>query len=275
MSNIGYLGYKDTTGAVHGFIDNSGAPQICVQQYLQAIAEGDITGHTLISKTGYGPAATAAETTLWNPGTAYVFPTANISVEVISTSANDDGSPAGTGANTVVLNYLSSDYNVHTTTLTMNGTTAVAGPTDFFRTNEFYVTSAGSLKRAAGVISLRLVGGAATVYDQIAAGYNASRNSVYTVPLGKIVYIHDIMFSCAYSTAGKSERMILQTTCDPLGVVRTDGLFFPHYEAMLLDYSVQKVVGAPIKCPEKTDIKVSIIGETNAQSTCSYSGWIE
>jgi hypothetical protein len=193
----------------------------------------------------------------------------------VSTSVNDLV-VTGSGARTVHLTYLDSAYAEHEWTFNMNGTTPVAGPTNFFRTNGFHVITTGATGMVAGVVSLRLVGGAATVYDQMAVGSSASRNSVYTVPAGKSAYIHDIMFSCAYSTAGKSERMVLLTSVTPHGVVSTTGLvFWPKYEAMVVDSNVQKTDGAPIICPPKTDIKVNIFGETNAQSTCSYSGWIE
>jgi hypothetical protein len=97
---------------------------------------------------------------------------------------------------------------------------------------------------------------------------------VYTVPLGKKLTISGVFFSCAYSTAGKSERMTLHTSVSPSGVVLTSGtLFYPQFEAMLVDGNVDAHV--MIVCPEKTDLKVSIIGETNAQSTSKIVGWLE
>lgn len=245
--------------------------RVTAQSYLQMISEGYITGHSIFQKIGYSPAATTSQTSLWNPGTEYVFPDANISVEAVSTSANDTA--AGSGAKTCHLAYLDSNYIEKTYTFIMNGTTPVAGPTDFFRVNTFHVETGA---KTAGVVSLRLVGGAATVYGQMPIGETRSRNSIYTVPLGKTVFIHDIIFSCAYSTAGKSERMTLHTSVSPDGTVSTTGiLFYPQFEAMIVDGTAYKNDGAPIKCPEKTDIKVSIIGETNAISVSSVNGWIE
>lgn len=249
-----------------------GGLRVMNQNYLQAVAEGDIAGHALWRKTGYHPAAAAAETTLWNLGTQYVFPTAAISVEAISTSTNDT-SGGSAGAKTIYLEYLDSTYAAKTFTFNMNGQTAVAGPTDFFRVNSFDVSTG---TKSAGVISLRLVGGAATVYSQIPVGGTISRNSVYTVPLGKMLFIQDVFFSAAYSISGKTERVILHTSCRQDGVVITTGLiFFPQFEAMLMDSSVSRRAEAPIMCHEKADIKVSVIGETNAIVTSELSGWIE
>ncbi len=268
-----FFGVKiiDTNGVAQGVSIRVGA--ITIRNYLQAIGEGDVPNTVVFEKTGYSPASTTSPTTLWNVGTNYVFPTANIAVEIVSTSANDIA-VTGSGARTVFLRYLSSDYVEHEWTFDLNGVTPVAGPTNFFRTNMFHMVTSGATGMVAGVVSLRLVGGAATVYDQIAVGSSTGRNSVYTVPLGKTVFIHDVMFSCAYSTAGKSERMVLFTSVTPNQVTSTTGLiFWPKYEAMLVDGNVQKVDGAPIICPEKTDIKVNIFGEANAQSTVNYSGW--
>jgi hypothetical protein len=90
MTNIHGMGYLDTTGAYHGWIDNSGAPQICSQDYLQAIAEGDIANHTPWSKIGYTPTMTTTESTIWSAAGAYVFPTAAAGMEFLSSNNIDD-----------------------------------------------------------------------------------------------------------------------------------------------------------------------------------------
>lgn len=259
----------DTNGEPFDILQEDGA--ITVRDYLEAISEGDVPNHSLWRKIGYSNASTGSQTTLWNPGTEYVFPAANISVEVVSTSANDTS--AGSGAQTMHLTYLDSTYTEKTHTFTMNGTTPVAGPTDFYRVNTFHVESG---LQAAGVISLRLVGGAATVYSQCASGYTRSRNSVYTVPLGKTVHICSVLFTAAYSTSGKSVRMTLHTSRSPDEVVLTSGtLFYPELEMMLVDNIGAMPNKVVLKLPEKTDIKVSVIGETNAKCTSFMHGWIE
>ena len=245
------------------------------RSYLQAVAEGDIANHTLFEKVSYHPASTAAETTVWVLGTQYVFPAAEIAVEIISSSVNDVAA-TGTGARTVVMGYLDDTYTLKKHTFNLNGTTAVAGPTDLFRLNMLYVATAGSGGKTAGNISVRLVGGAATVYGYIAIGHTTNRSSVFTVPLGYTVYIQDVIFTSAYSSAGKTERITLHTSVNPEGVVNTDGLlFYNKFEAMVVDGNVVKNGGAPIKCPEKTDVKISVIGETNAQIICTITGWME
>jgi hypothetical protein len=243
--------------------------------YIFAISEGDIPGHIIQHKMGYTNAASTIETTLWNPGTQYVFPAGTISVEAVSDSANDLA-VTGSGARTIHLTYLDINYVEKTFTFNMNGVTPVAGPTDFFRVNSFHVETAGATGKTAGICNLRLVGGAATIYGQMPVGSTRSRNSVFTVSIGKIYYIENVFFSAAYSSSGKSEKMTLHASLSPDGVVSTVGtIFWPYFEAMLVDGVAYDPSDAPLKFPEKTDIKVSVIGETNAKCTSRISGWLE
>ena len=262
----------DTTGNSQGILIDQGL--LITGGYLQSIAEGYIPNHYVWRKIGYTNASSATETTLWNPGTQYVFPTGNISVSVASTSASDTS--AGTGARTIHMDYLDSNYEEKTHTFTLNGVTNVNGPTDFYRVNTFHVETAGSTGKSVGIISLYLTGTPATLYSQIPANATRARNSVYTVPAGKTVYIHDVMFTAGYKTAGKTVRITLHTSISPDNVVSTSGtIFWPRWESIIVDGMCNKVDGAPIKCPEKTDLKVSVVGETLAQCTSSLDGWIE
>lgn len=265
----------DAVSGLQANVIGDGSLVVINQSYEKAIAEGYITGHTTFYKKGLSPAASATETTLWNPATAYVFPAAAISIEVISSSANDIDT-TGTGARTVYIEYLDDTYATQTATLALNGVAAVAGPTDFFRLNRFYVLTAGSGGKTAGTVSLRLVGGAATVYGQIGVGQTDSRSSIYTVPLGKTLYITDIVFSCAYSTAGKSERITLHASKAPENGISTTGtIFWPYTEIMLIDNVYVSSSQSVLKFDATTDIKVSVIGETNAICTSEIRGWLE
>jgi hypothetical protein len=97
MSKFGYLGFKDTNGDPHGFINNAGAPQICNQPYLQALAEGDIANHTPWSKIGYAAVPATTECDVWSAcgvGSAnYVIPlmAAEATRRILSNNAADVG----------------------------------------------------------------------------------------------------------------------------------------------------------------------------------------
>ena len=273
LNTLSVVSGKRLNDGVHGVVPLAADNSMFVTSvpYVYAIAEGDIPAHTIKMKMGYHPAATAAETTLWNPGTQYVFMTGATAVEALSSSAADTS--AGAGAKTVHMNYLTTGYVESSFTFTMNGVTPVAGPVDVFRINSFHV---GTGAAAVGTINVRLVGGAATIYSQIAAGNTRAMNSVYTVPIGKTFYVENIFFSVAYSSAGKSEKMTFHASKNPEGIVSTSGiLFWPYFEAMLVDGMAYDPSESPLLFPEKTDIKVSVIGETNAKCTARYTGWLE
>ena len=71
-------------------------------------------------------------------------------------------------------------------------------------------------------------------------------------------------------------RMTFQASVTPEGLVVTTGtLFYPYFESMLVDSTAYDPSEAPLLFPATTDIKVSVIGETLAQCTCRYTGWLE
>jgi hypothetical protein len=123
--------------------------------------------------------------------------------EIVSTSANDTG--AGTGAQTVTLVMLDSNFEQHIFDITLNGTTPVPvqydpgsglitswiafNPIgcDFDIFPHFPTTSkvatAGTGTTNEGVITLRLTGAGAT-HGRIDAGTSVFGNLIYTVPAG-------------------------------------------------------------------------------------------
>jgi len=243
--------------------------------YTYDIAEGNISGHTPWTKTGYNPNVGTTQETVWSYSTEYVFPAAAMQMEVVS-SDNTQDKPGGTGALSVYMVYLDGNYIEHTETLTLNGTTAVPTvATDIYRVNNVRCASVGTGGKPVGNITLRGVGGGST-YSYMLAGYTRARNSVYTVPAGKTLFINSIMFSCADATKGV--RFINQATYDNMAdTILTPGIFFmPYTEATLYNNVMVKVLEVPTKLPEKTDIRVSVIsGQAGALADVQLKGWLE
>lgn len=79
---------------------------------------------------------------------------------MLSDSVNDTA--AGTGARTVFISGLDSNYDVISETVTLNGTSAVQTVRSYLRVNSFLIMSAGSGKTNAGSITLRVTGGGST-----------------------------------------------------------------------------------------------------------------
>jgi len=212
---------------------------------------------------------------MWTNSTEYAFPVAAGQMEVISSQAADAGD--GTGARTVRVGYLKSDYSESSVTLTLNGTTAVAtgaSHADIWRINSFRVMTTGTGLVPAGNLTLRIAGAGAT-HGYIRAGKTRARSCFYTVPLGKTLYVTSIAFAAAgakyllYTTHANYETLS--------GTILQRGLFMPFHEVILLNATYSKDLIIPTRLPATVDLKVSVLCESasGAIGTCALRGWIE
>jgi hypothetical protein len=276
MSYFGQVRLIDTAGVAQGALMESGS--LTIRDYLKAIAEGDVAGHVNFTKFGRCTASNSS-IDLWEGNAAYVFPVAATTLDVTS-SDNTNDKAGGTGALTVTIEGLDAAYNFITSTVTMNGTTIVTTASSFLRVNRMWVASAGSTGAAVGTISAKIHGGA-TVYAMISPGLSQSRQLIYTVPLGKTLYITSISFSSGVgNTTGNSKAnyMIFTTraTVNPYtGLVST--IFYPYNEIGLENQSWWRELEVPTVIPSTADLKVSVAGDTALSVGCvaAIRGWIE
>lgn len=129
---------------------------------------------------------------IWSGGGLYPFLTAATNLEIVSSSVNDTA--AGTGARTVTIFGLDASYVEISSTVTLNGTTAVAVPIQYFRINSILVITAGSLEVNDGAITVRDAGAGAT-RGLIPQNVSISRQAIFTVPAGHTLSIHSILGS--------------------------------------------------------------------------------
>lgn len=125
--------------------------------------------------------------------TAYVEQTTNAQRSVVSSSASD--AAAGTGARTIRITYLDSNYKgFYTETLTLNGTTAVnTVNTNICFVEKIEVLSTGSFGANVGVVSIKTTtGGGGTTFFSIAVADNVTFQCHHYVPAGKTGYIQSI-----------------------------------------------------------------------------------
>ena len=271
--------YDESTSAYRGLIFNSGSPQFCSQDYLYAIAEGDIAGHDLYSKFGRVVGVSTSIVDVW-PGeggiaSTYVFPTTAQQIRVVSTSAND--ASGGTGANTVVLTGLDSNYDEISETITMTGLTVATTSNSFLRVNGCYVATAGSLGSAAGTITFKNSTGTpdTITYSSISSGLTACRQLIYTVPSGKTLYLTSMVIG---SGDGGNSLKLNAVIFTPKFRLFGSSVFIPQGELFAINGETVRVLEAPAKIPEKTDVKMSVQGDyASASTTCigAVRGWIE
>ena len=247
-----------------------------VRSWGEAISKGLVPGATPFSKTGYNPDVdSAAVEDIWYGGGLINFPASAMQMEIISTNAND--ASGGTGVGNVTIGYLNATGVANTVDVAMNGTTEVlTSVSDIFRVQNFRAKTVGALGVAAGNISLRHTSNT-PVYSMIAIGMTRARNSAWTVPAGKTLYITSITASATCGTSGRPAIVTLMATYDDKSaLVLPAGFFMPHFEIGLQDQALLRQLYEPVKFPANTDLKfkASVLGNDVMIHT-ALRGWYE
>ncbi len=179
-------------GVRAGQIDGYG-----LRDYFLDVARGVVTfnGVTVKQVNKFGEnqdvdIGTVPET-LWSQGALHVPPTAARTHDIASTSAADDGSPGGTGAQTVRVYGLDSSWLEQEEDVTLNGTTNVATANTYTRIFRMKVLTAGSGMTNAGLITATAQTDA-TVTAAIPIGESQTQMAVWTVPSGKTAYLRTL-----------------------------------------------------------------------------------
>jgi len=278
VANIGKT-YDTLTGTYKGLQFNAEAPQVCSQDYLQALAEGDIAGHSHFEKFGRVTGVQTALTDVWDYGgttALYVFPAAAAKMRVVSSSVQDD--TGGSGATKIKINGLIAGYVDTTEEVTLDGTTPVQTSNSFLRINKVWV-SAGAA--AAGNISIYHLTNATPIYAYITLGFTQSRQIIFTTPTGKSLYITGMRISAGVgntTASGKINYVIftLKATVDP-GTGAASTLFYPLMEMGVVNGSFYVPFEMPIKIPATGDLRLQVQGDTAQAVGCTAAmrGWIE
>jgi len=270
---IGAVQLVDEHGVPFGVTQTDNRLRVSATSFLYDVARGSIPEREPWISIGYNPNIGTTEEDLWDTGGVYAWPAAEQQMVVVSTSAADDGNPPGLGARTVTIYYLDDAYAEHSVTLTMDGLTPVnTGVTDIFRVNSFRTITAGTTAGAVGTITLKNIAGTIT-YGSIAIGYTRDRNTCYTVPAAKKLYIASVMFS-VYG-ANKGIRYTLRTTYDDDADANRD-FFIPHLETNMTNGAIFIPLLVPLHVPTTGRVKVSgMSDQAGAVCSCSMNGWLE
>ena len=224
--------------------------------YLQ-VARNQISFHKSNFKFGFNADVDDSLETVWAQGGLYSY-LASASVLKVSSSSTADTS-AGTGARTVELSGLDTNYDEISETVTLNGQTAVNTTNEFLRINRMVVRSAGSGGQNAGVIyagtGTVTTGVPANKYATIAIGDNQTVMALWTVPRGYTAYLLQSDITVATTQNNKY--------CTVHLVSRPDGEVFQIKDKFVkAESSVHQAYTIPLKFEEKTDIEVRAIGDS-------------
>ena len=237
--------------------------------YNLRVSQGAVAGASSLSKFGYNSDVDTGEETVWTQGGLYTYPPSAALVYISSSDVND--TIVGTGARTVTVEGLDTNYGQITETVNLNGQTQVATTTQYLRVNRTYVASAGSGGTGAGVIYVATSGAASgvptgTTYAAIIAGENQSQMAVYTVPAAYSLFIDNVYFTAAVSATANHVITKLATR-DLNGVFRSRTTNILENSPLINDFEY------PLKISAKTDIECRASGSTtNNQVSASFEG---
>lgn len=180
-----------------------------------------------------------------------------------------------TGAQCWRLEYLDSTYaeKIELGVFDGNATITTVG-TDIWRINGLRIIATGTGNKPVGNITLDNAGG--TVYTFITAGFTRARNSSYTVPTGKTLYINQLV--CGYGQADTKPhwcRIYTRANVEPSTGFHTGAIFYPYTEVTSGSGSIMVEFINPTKFAAKTDIKVSAIADYAGVVSASLRGWLE
>lgn len=165
------------------------------RDFLIEVAKGNVAGHSLVRKFGFNDSVNSTLAPITD-GAVYQTPTSAISLELVSSDANDTA--AGTGARSVYIEGLDASFALQTETVSMAGTGAAALANSYTRIFRMYVATSGTYATSstashAGTITLRVSGGGATwaTIGTSAGGFPLGQTEIgcYTIPAGKTAYL--------------------------------------------------------------------------------------
>ena len=258
-----------------------GKPRISSTPYFTDIAEGNVPNHTAFRIEGTNDDVDNVKEDLWPVGGVYVFPTAGMQMELRSSSDQDSGAggvnPAGTGVRSVIITYLDDTWTELTETVTLDGTTVVTtSATDIFRIQKMCTVTAGTGKKAAGLIDIRHLADT-PIYGRIPIGENDLHQAICTVPIGMVLFIVSWQPGVGHQTGNRYARFELDATADCDDAYAAD-IFHSKDIIDIEDMAIYIPLPMPQKFPAKTDVKVTVISDNanaNAFTSVSFEGWLE
>ena len=151
-------------------------------EFKYEVAEGLRQGYETWNKWGYNADVDGATVeTVWSVGGLFTPIVSAETLNVVSTSTDDDGSPAGTGAQSVIIYGVDANLDPQTEVVTMNGTTAVTTTSSWLGVNRVALYLAGATGTNVGNINVTATI-EATTQAQIPAGEGSTQQAFSFVP---------------------------------------------------------------------------------------------
>lgn len=146
--------------------------------YVYEAALGRRQGATTWNKFGYNADVDIGTEVIAAFGGSFSPLTTASTLTIVSSSTDDDGSPAGTGANSIVIYGIDANRKSQTEVVTLNGTTNVVTATTWLGVNRAAIYLAGSTLTNVGNITITATTGG-TVQAYLPAGEGTTQQLIY------------------------------------------------------------------------------------------------
>jgi hypothetical protein len=240
--------------------------------YEQEIARGNVRGAYPVSI--YGELVTTGAVTRalvqTQDGTTLHVPQ-SVQMSLVSTSANDTA--AGSGVDTVVVEYLNGDLDYSFELVTLDGTTPVAMlATDVRWVYAVHMATAGNGGVAAGRITVTSGG---HTYARMNAGHRSSHSSFYRVPRNKTLYVSSMYGGSSSGTAAAATQVeFCSSQIDGLNQQET-GLVYAQAGLCLQDNSSTLSLNMPLPVHAGHIAGFIATSDKGATITAGFIGWVE
>ena len=240
--------------------------------YEHEIARGNVRG--AYPYAAYGRLTTNGSVTdvllRDDDGTTLVVPQ-GVQMTLVSSSASD--SAAGTGARTVVVEYLNGDLDYSFELVTLNGTTPVnMVATDVRWVQAVHVATVGSGAKAAGNITVTNGG---VTYLRVSAGERTSYNSLTRVPRQRRLFVTQ-MYAGSNSGSAAARVKVEAVTTQINGLDQSEtGLYYKVAGIAMQDGSTTLSLTAPFPVNAGQIFGYVATTDKAATITAGYMGWIE
>jgi len=215
--------------------------------FLRAVALGQVSNASYVSKHGENTDVGTSYETIWTAGGVYAWIAAATVLKVSSGNVNDTS--AGSGAQTVKVEGLDTDYLEISETVTLNGRTAVNTALSYLRVHRMTVQTGGANGENAGILYAGTgnltTGVPDNIFSCIAAGENRTLQAFYTIPAGVTGYL----VSATYMSS-VSKRVTVRLEMREIG-----GVFVPKDNGVFIDGRMDHELNFPEPILEKTDIQ--------------------
>ena len=227
-----------------------------------AVSAGLVPGWRYFNKFAKSSVVSTSFVDVWPNASTLSYLSSAERMNIVSTDVNDD--EGSTGAETLTIYGLDSNYDEIQESVTLDGTNNVLTTNSYLRVYRMIVNSAGSTGSNEGTITATAET-AATVQAYVEVGLNQTLQCQYTVPNGYYLLINDFEV-----TIQKGDQASVYGMVRPLGeVFQVKRAWNVYQESARFEFN------PPFLVPPKTDVTVraaKISGAANVDISCAYDG---